>query len=183
MAAEKVRLESELKSNHKMLKATQLSKEVWTNDLGKIKDKLEEIGNDYVSHQKTVHQMDLKILNMEDELARIKKEKVAEMLKLKKKDDLMQQMSMQKVMIEEHLIAQTPRITMIIGFLQDDIEELEEKIVENLKKTLNVYSGKEEATAPDPSKKLLNFLIAKKEADLECPVCLVTCYSVKLSYF
>ena len=27
---------------------------------------------------------------------------------------------------------------------------------------------------PDPSKKLLNFLIAKKEAELECPVCLVT---------
>ena len=107
---------------------------------------------------------------MEDELARIKKEKVAEMLKLKKKDDLMQQMSMQKVMIEEHLIAHTPRISMIIGFIQDDIEELEEKIVENLKKTLNLYSGKEEAKAPDapdPSNKLLNFLIAKKKADLE----------------
>ena len=53
-------------------------------------------------------------------------------------------MSEKKVLLEEQFSVEAQRLTEINIIIHDDIEKLEGKIVENLKKTLNVYSSKEE---------------------------------------
>ena len=99
-------------------------------------------------------------------------------MRVKINNEHIAKLSDEKTVLEKNIVEERLRKSETAAIIKSEISDLEKQIVQNLKETLNVYDKSEEvetsSTPPDSSKKLLNFLISKKEGDLECPICLVT---------
>jgi len=175
LAKDKSRLESELKNKQKLLQENRLSLEEKSSDVKNLLVELEEAENDNILHQKKIDQMDLEIADLEAKLGSIKKDKVVVKNKVELNNERIQNLTEKKLRLDEHIDMEIQRTTEKAKTIETEISEMEEEIVQNLKQTLELYDSKEKSSiAPDSSQKLLNFLIEKKEKELECPVCLVT---------
>ena len=148
-------------------------------ELEHLLNRIKDTENKSIRNRKKVEDMDVEILDLEARLENLKKKKEKANETIKVDNMLVEHHCDKKAKLEKIIESKVRRKTDAKTSLQKAIINLEEKLVENLKETMSVYENKPESKslvpAPsNPNQQLLDRLIARKEKDFECPVCLIT---------
>ena len=163
---DKTKLESELRKKQIMLQENV----VWIDDISEeltstfFQMKECEQENECLPMQ--INSINMKISELEDQLSRLKQSKQETEEKLDDYTKKIEEFSLRKSSLD----AELSRRVEIGRTMEAEVVDLKKKILLKSSKRKNLISH----VSQDPNKRLLRYLIEKKEKDLECPVCLVT---------
>jgi len=162
---DKTRMESELRKKQMLLQENQ----VWIEDISvELRDTLVQMRECEIENEcypMKINSINMAIAELEKQLNNLKETKEWTEQKLEVYNRHIEELSERKASLDTEL----NRRTEIARTIQEEIVELTDRIQQNLKRKKTTSQA-----CLDPNEKLLTYLIAKKEKDLECPVCLVT---------
>ena len=178
LSQEKERLELEIGKRQQLLEENEPGNEPELKDLKELLDQINDAEKENVTSKKKMDKMDWEILELKARIKDIENNKAKVNERIQANNRVLERCLHGKVSLEGVIEKRVKRKAETKISIQAEIFDLEQKIVENLKETLTVYDIEElpstVSAPPDQSQQLLDHLIAKKEADLECPVCLST---------
>jgi len=160
----KMKMESDLRKKQIMLQENR----VWIEDISEdLRDTLLQMRECEIENEcypMKINAINMTISELENQLSSLKKTREETEEKLEDYNKELEELSVKKTSLD----AEFNRRIEIDKTIKEEIADLADGIQQNLKRK------KCSLNRMDSNKKLLYYLIDKKEKDLECPVCLLT---------